>query len=55
MFRHVVMFRLVDGVSAAVRDEILQGLSGLALEVPEIQGFTFGQTLALPLETLTLP
>ena len=47
MFRHVVMFRLVDGVSAAVRDEILQGLAGLAREVPEIQGFTFGPDAGL--------
>jgi hypothetical protein len=42
MFRHVVMFRLVDGVSAAVREEILQGLARLAREVPEIHSFTFG-------------
>lgn len=42
MFRHVVMFRLADGVTAEVRDEILQGLASLAREVPEIQDFTFG-------------
>ena len=47
VFRHVVMFRLVDGVSAAAREEILQGLAGLAREVPEIQGFAFGPDAGL--------
>lgn len=42
MFRHVVMFRLVDGVTAEARDEILQGLASLAREVPEIHDLTFG-------------
>lgn len=47
MFRHVVMFRLIDGVSVAVREEILHGLADLAREVPEIQGFTFGPDAGL--------
>jgi len=47
MFRHVVMFRLVDGVSDLAKQEILRGLAHLPRAIPEIQGFIFGHDAGL--------
>ncbi|MEO5724172.1 MAG: Dabb family protein [Ilumatobacteraceae bacterium] len=46
-FRHVVMFRYVEGATAEQRAALLDGLSRLPSQVPEIRGYHFGEDVGL--------
>lgn len=43
MFRHVVMFKFVDTVTAEQKLAVLEGLSRLPNEIGQIRSFSFGE------------
>ena len=45
--RHVAMFRFVDGVTAAQLEKVESALAALPAQVPELEGYAFGQDLGL--------
>ncbi|HEX8805016.1 MAG TPA: Dabb family protein [Acidimicrobiales bacterium] len=45
--RHVVLFRLAEGVTAEQVDAIAEGLAALPAAIGEIRGYRFGPDLGL--------
>jgi len=46
-FRHVVMMRWADGVTEAQLTALIEGLSRLPGQIPEIRHYTFGRDAGL--------
>lgn len=46
MFRHVVLFRWVEGVTAAQVDAVVEALRGLPATVPSIRAYAVGPAVS---------